>query len=142
MTKKGYPCPFCGKECDTAWQLKNHVRASGGEHGPKFTFPEGFKVDVSNVTGPPSPNVTEPNVTQTLEPNVTKGPQDGDLTNIQKIDPPKTKPVLKCPECGSTKEDWIPIANAEDEGYKVTDEIKKEYDFFCSNCRELIKVRE
>lgn len=143
MTKE-FPCPFCEAEFDTAWQLTNHVRISGGEHGPKYSLPKGFKVEVSNVSEPPSPNVSDSNVSQTPESNVSnvsKGPQDGDLTKVQKITLPITKPVLKCPECGSTKEDWVSV-NAEDHGYNLTDEMKKEYDFICTNCNELIKVRE
>jgi len=146
---KAYPCPFCPAEFDGVWQLENHVRLSSGDHGPKHSMPKGFKVEVSNVSGPPSPNVSEPNVSETLEPNVSepqdpnvaKGLQDGDLSNVQKVEPPKEKPVLKCPECGSTKEYWVSV-NAEDHGYNLTDEMKKEYDFICTNCNELIKVRE
>ncbi|MCK4819934.1 hypothetical protein KA005_29480 [bacterium] len=137
MTKE-FPCPFCKAEFDTAWQLTNHVRISGGEHGPKYSLPEGFKVEVSE---PNPPTGEKPNVSQIPETNVSKGPQDGDLTKVQKITLPITKPVLKCPECGSTKEDWVSV-NAEDHGYNLTDEMKKEYDFICTNCNELIKVRE
>lgn len=139
MTK--YPCPFCKAEFDTVLQLENHVRLSSGDHGPKHSMPEGFNVGVSNVSGPPSPNVSESNVSQTPDPNVSKGPQDGDLTQIQKVAPPVTKTVIKCPDCGSTKEDWISV-NAEDSGYNLTEEMKEEYDFICTNCGELLKVRE
>jgi len=140
MTKE-YPCPFCKAEFDTIWQLENHVRISAGEHGPKYTIPDGFKVGNSQPNPATEEKQTlETNVSQTPDLNVIKGPQDGDLTNVQKITPPITKPVLRCPECGSSKEDWISI-NA-DHDYNVTEEMKKEYDFICTECRELIKVRE
>jgi transposase len=40
-----------------------------------------------------------------------------------------------CPGCGSTSIDWMPINDA-----YVSDEEKRNYDYICLNCNELIKV--
>ena len=40
-----------------------------------------------------------------------------------------------CPGCGSTSIDWMPIEDA-----YVSDEDKREYDFVCVDCWELIKL--
>lgn len=142
---KEFPCPYCSKEFDTAWALKNHVRISSGEHGPKYSTPEGFKPEKKSNPGPPSPNVSEPNVSETQDSNISQTFKDGDLQTVQKVEPPEEKPVTKweCPSCGAGKEDWISIDEAiKKDLYNISDEDKKEYDFVCTNCDEAIKVRE
>lgn len=135
MTK--YKCPYCPKEFAIPWKLVNHVRQSGGNHGPRYSLPKGFdpkelKPFDSNVSTEGLANVSKP-----FDSNVSMKPID---SNVEVIEPPEKKIVENkvCPDCGSPKEDWINI----NQFPNATEEERQEYDYVCPSCEELIKVKK
>lgn len=125
-------CPYCDREFDTPWQMVNHVRISAGPHGKKYRMPEDFKLNVS--TGENKP------LDKPLEPNVSN---DSNVSNVQGIDPPE-KPVVTnqlCPDCETPKADWIAVSQAEEHDINLSAEERKEYDYICPKCMELMRVK-
>ena len=52
-------------------------------------------------------------------------------------------PEKKCPDCGTTKSEWVLLEQAEEYGIAVpTEEELEKYDYICPNCSELIKTSD
>ena len=135
VKNKYFKCPYCDKRFNKDWKVVNHIRQSrSGDHGQMGSLPEGFNKKVLSWGTDEVDTESVPEV-KTEDENT-----DSDNYKVTVINPPKVtqKSILLCPDCNTPKTEWININQIED----ASDDEKRSYDYYCPNCKELIKIDE
>ena len=141
-----YKCPICGKDFNKPWMVVNHIRVTKGKnHGDWGEFPEDKEVMelVKKYSTKKIEDDKDLDIDKSNTDNDTDLDNKDDDKNIQKVKPPERKIIKtnKCPDCGADKQQWVSVKTANQFGYELSDDEFKEYDFICSECNELIKVK-